>query len=76
MNSHFGDRDYSIWCEKLVIADCLRKLGLESMANILHTDKINESIMENYVKIAHKLALNLNDEDVIERLCYAGLIYG
>lgn len=67
---------YDIWSERMVLSDCLSKLGLPDMANEIHTGKVNQDIINTYVKIAHKLALTLNDNDVIERLCITGLIYG
>lgn len=76
MNQYTGEDYYQIWNEKSVLADCFRKLGLTDLANQLHTEPLNGDIIEKYVALAKKHAQKNQDTDVIDRLCFAGLIYG
>ena len=76
MSNYIGEDFYQIWNQKSVLADCFRKLGRADLANELHTGPLNGDIIEKYVVLAKKHAEKNQDNDVIERLCFAGLIYG
>jgi hypothetical protein len=71
-----GNADYAIWSDKVVIADCLRKLGEEAKAIAIHTEKYNRDIINDYIKLIKDIAKERKDEDVLDRLYFAGLIYG
>jgi hypothetical protein len=74
--NNYGDAHYAIWSERSVIADCLRKLGLDKLANGVHTPDIKEDIIANYVNLIKMIAEATKDNDVLDRLYFAGLIYG
>lgn len=70
-----NDRDYEIWNERSVISDCLRKLGLASLASEVHTQPLNGDIIV-YIHLIQEIAEKNKDNDVLDRLYFAGLIYG
>lgn len=76
MYEYQGDREYGIWSERMVISDCLRKLGFEKYADKIHTLNTNTNIIDIYVSLIKKTAEHRKDNDVLERMCLAGLIYG
>lgn len=71
-----GEVLYDIWNRKTVVADCLHKLGLTKEASHVHTDPFNSYIIDAYVNLAKKTAEQKGDNEVIDILCFAGLIYG
>lgn len=75
MNEYLGDKDYAIWKERSIIADCLRDLGLSDLATQLHTPTCNGDIMP-YIHLIQKIADKTKNNDVLDRLYFAGLIYG
>jgi hypothetical protein len=72
----FDDKHYDDWNKKWVVADCLRKYGLNDFAKNVHTPELPTSIIDSYTRLIHEIAVKAHDEDVMERLCLAGLIYG
>ncbi len=71
-----GDGLYGIWSTNVILADCLRELGFKGLANELHTHAMNGGIIDNYIRLAQRTAESTNNTTVLERLCFAGLIYG
>lgn len=71
-----GDQLYNLWNQRAVLADCLTAFGLKDLAALVHKAPINSDISDECVALIRKLAKNNNDSEVIERLCFAGLIYG
>jgi hypothetical protein len=76
MNNYNQDANYEIWKERIVIAECLRTLGLTTLASQIHTEPNNGDIIDSYIQLLQEVAEKTNDNDVIDRLCFAGLIYG
>lgn len=70
-----SDRDYDIWNERSVVADCLRKIGLTDLASEVHTQPINGDIIK-FIHLIQEIAEKNKDNDVLDRLYFAGLIYG
>jgi hypothetical protein len=66
--------DYTTWRERAVIADCLRDLGYTELAQKAVTAK--QETVEKYLSIIEAEATKRNHGEIIERLCFAGLIYG
>ena len=76
MNNGFGEYDYQIWSQGVVIADCLRKYGLNDMASDLHKQAHDGDKITGYVNLINRIATSYKDNDVLDRLYFAGLIYG
>lgn len=71
-----ADAAYSRWNERHIIADCLHDLGLKELApKAIHPDTSQE-LISKFLTIIESTAKKLNKHDVLERLCFAGLIYG
>jgi hypothetical protein len=76
MNNQDGNAEYSIWNEKSIISDCFRKLGYAKLADQVHKNDMSGDIMESYIKLLANTARATKRHDVLEVLCYSGLIYG
>lgn len=76
MNNIYIDPSYDMWKHKSILSDCLYDLGFKNLARQIHTVEYNQDIIEEYVTLAKTLSQISNDNDVIDRLCFAGLIYG
>ena len=57
-----------------VIADCLRALGYKSLAILL--DEKNTGLIDDCIAIITDQAKRKGAHDVLERMHFAGLIYG
>lgn len=64
-------QEYIDWNNNMMIADCLKDLGLGDLI-----DRSNNMQSKQYLSIIESKAKKLNRHDVIERLYFAGLIYG
>lgn len=69
------DPYYNFWNQKMIVAECLRSLGFENLAQHLHKSSGFKEIDE-YTKLAEKLAQYHQNTDVLDRLYFSGLIYG
>ena len=67
---------YDIWKERSVIADCLDDLDLPNLAKEALEKSANGKLMERLLDIIEFKAKKQNRHDVLERLYFAGLIYG
>ena len=71
-----GEALGSIMMERYVIQECLNKYGYQSLAiDVVKTISNNERI-KDYLIIIQREAKANKDEEVLERLYFAGLIYG
>lgn len=61
--------------QRYVISDSLKDLGMTILANDA-IKQLDHVILNNYVSILEKAAIHQRRHDIIERLCFAGLIYG
>jgi hypothetical protein len=71
-----GNQDYEIWNRTIVVSDCLRKLGYEKLAKVAHKHATNDAIISSYIKLIANTARAKLRHDVLDTLCFAGLIYG
>ena len=76
MNNIQGESDFAIWSERTVVSDCLRKLGYQKLAAKVHTESVNEAIIESYIKLIAHTARSLKKQDVLDLMALSGLIYG
>ena len=76
MNDQKGHAEYALWEEKSVISDCFRTLGYIKLADIVHKNDVTSDTMESYIKLLANTARATKRHDVLEVLCYSGLIYG
>jgi len=78
MNSQYNasESDYSTWSTLSTIADALRDLGLKDKADEMMVSLSNKGIIDKYLSIIIKAADKDKHADVLERLYFAGLIYG
>lgn len=60
---------------RYVISDSLNSMGMTILANDA-IKQLDHVILNNYVSILEKAAIQNKRHDIIERLCFAGLIYG
>ncbi len=70
------EADFAIWKERSVIADCLVDVGLPELAKEVHNAPANVGIISKYLDIITRTADKIKHSDVLERLYFAGLIYG
>jgi len=68
------DNDYAQWCMRADIADCLRELGLITLAEKVLASSANIGIIHKYVSIIKSIAIQTNNVSIIDRLCFKGLI--
>lgn len=64
-------QEYIDWNNNMVIADCLKDLRMEDLI-----DRSNNMQTNRLLTIIESKAKKLNRHDVLERLYFAGLIYG
>lgn len=64
-------QEYIDWNNNMVIADCLKDLRMEELI-----DRSNNMQTNRLLTIIESKAKKLNRHDVLERLYFAGLIYG
>lgn len=60
--------------QRSIIADCLNDLGLKKLSYTAFQEKIGT--IEFYLSIIVKEAIKRNKPEVLERLYFAGLVYG
>ena len=70
------DPFYTTWNQKSVIADCLRSLGYNNLADQVHKSPPIGNVFHEYIKVTKELAEHSKDTDVLDRLYFSGLIYG
>lgn len=70
------DPFYEIWNQKSVLADCLRSLGYKKLADQVHKSSPVGNIIDDYAKLTKALAEYSKDTEILDRLCFSGLIYG
>lgn len=61
--------------ERYVISDSLNSMGMTILANDA-IKQLDHVILNNYVSILEKAAIQKKRHDIIERLWSIGLIYG
>lgn len=66
--------DYDMWRQCSVLADCLKELGFNELANEALQGKVGTT--DKYLSIIKKEAAKLDKTDIFDRLCFAGLTYG
>lgn len=71
-----GDAQYAIWSERSVIADCLRTMGLNIMAEKALLPSTSQEIITKFLHILESEATIAKRHDVLEQLHFAGLVYG
>jgi|GEM_PF-3425655 hypothetical protein len=71
-----GDMHYGIWSERSVIADCLSDLGMKDLSTEAVKPSTSQELISKFLNIIQREANKLKRHDVIERLQFAGLIYG
>lgn len=76
MNELSSDGAYAIWSERSVIADCLRTMGLNLMADKAINPTTPQEIINKFLNIIEKEAKVAKRHDVLDQLYFAGLIYG
>ena len=71
-----SDGSFAIWKERSTIAECLRDLDMPVLAaKSTHKSATNE-LIDSFLHIITREANRLQRHDVLERLFFAGLIYG
>lgn len=76
MNNASCGNDFAIWKERSVIADCLRDLGMDDFAAKAIKPDTQQELIEKFLSIIQIEAYKLKKHDVLEKLSFAGLIYG
>ncbi len=71
-----GDSHYAIWSERSAIADCLSMIGKEDLAKRAVQPSTSQELIKKFLHIIEREATQTNRQDVLERLYFAGLIYG
>ncbi len=71
-----GEAAYAIWSERSVIADCLHDLGMKDLAPQAVKASTSPELISKFLNIIESTAKKLKRHDVLERLYFAGLIYG
>lgn len=70
-----GDAAYAVWSERSVISDCLVDLGMKDLSKKVSLTTSQE-LISKFLNIIEREAKKLDRHDVLERLHFAGLIYG
>jgi hypothetical protein len=68
--------EYDEWDKRRTIADCLRTLGLNVMADAATLLTTSSEIINKFLTIIKKEAQIAKRHDVLEQLYFAGLVYG
>lgn len=76
MNSYQGEGGFAIWNERSTVADCLRDLGMDELAQKAMKPCTTQELIKKFLTIIEREANKLKKHDVLERLYFAGLIYG
>jgi hypothetical protein len=76
MNELSSDGAFAIWSERSVIADCLVDLGMKDLATKAVIPHTSQEIINKFLVTIESTAKKLKRHDVLERLHFAGLIYG
>ena len=71
-----GDGAFAIWSERSVIADSLRDLGMDDFAKKALLPDTGFELINKFLSIIEIEARKLKRHDVLERLYFAGLVYG
>lgn len=66
--------NYSIWRERSVVQDCLNDLGLIKLANTAMS--ADNKTIRKYLSIIKNEATKRRLDGILDRLYFAGLIYG
>jgi hypothetical protein len=70
----YSDMNYSVWRERSVIQDCLNELGLSKLAcNAMNADG---KTIDKYLTIITTEAAKRRQDGILDKLYFAGLIYG
>ena len=64
------------WNEMQLLSECYRDLGLQKFADRLLERKIKDSRINDYRNILVSIAKQRKNTDVLDRLYFAGFIYG
>ena len=70
------DSEYAIWRERHVIVDCLRDLELPVPSKEIMKSTAPHELVDYVLRIIQREAKLLKRHDVLERLSFAGLVYG
>lgn len=65
----------SLMQQMFVISDCLLKLGYRKLA-MLAQQADHWEFANDFVTLVSREARNRQDDDILDRLAFAGLIYG
>lgn len=68
------EADYAAWKERSTMADCASEVGLDEVAKKLIKAPANTGVLSRYLAIIVSTAYKNGNDDVIDRLHYAGLI--
>lgn len=71
-----SDGSFAIWRERSTIAECLRDLDMPILAVKSMKDSATRELIDSFLNIIWREANRLQRHDVLERLFFAGLIYG
>ena len=66
--------EYMAWVKLSIMADCLRDLGYDLLAQNIMSSPINYGKIEKYLSFLEKKANDKKDNDVLNRLYFYGLI--
>lgn len=67
------DKNYDIWRERSSIADCFRKLGLNSLADKAMDFKTSNEQIDHFLNIIKQESMISRNHDVIECLFNASV---
>ena len=78
MNNYYAQSDaaYATWSDRIVIADCLRTMNLNLMAEKAINPNTSQEIINKFLTIIEKEARVAKRHDVLEQLYFAGLVCG
>ena len=71
-----GDGAYAIWSQRSTIADCLQDLDMPVLAVKAMKPTATRELIDSFLHIIQREANRLQRHDVLERLFFAGLVYG
>lgn len=71
-----NEASYAIWKDRSVIADCLRLMGLNVMADKAIQMATPQELINKFLHIIEKEARVAQRHDVLETLYFAGLVNG
>jgi len=71
-----SDGSFAIWKERSTVAECLRDLDMPILAVKSMQESATNELIDSFLHIIQREANRLQRHDVLERLFFAGLIYG